>query len=205
MASADVLDNDPAITSPFLKQVIGDVRDEVKKMTKLVSDLLLVARSDNQKVNLQQERLDLAEIIEQTVRRMQPLAAEKNIELTCSQLVPVEIKADGQKIKQLLLILVDNAVKYTPSGGKVKLEIDSKSEKSKVKLKVSDTGIGIAAGEQDLIFDRFYRADKARSRESGGNGLGLAIAREIVRLHKGKIQVDSRPGEGTTFTVELKR
>ncbi|MGL6016414.1 MAG: sensor histidine kinase [Selenomonadaceae bacterium] len=205
MASADVLDNDPAITSPFLKQVIGDVRDEVKKMTKLVSDLLLVARSDNQKVNLQQERLDLAEIIEQTVRRMQPLAAEKNIELTCSPLTEVDIKADGQKIKQLLLILVDNAVKYTPAGGKVMLALDVKSEKSKVKIKVSDTGIGIAPEEQDLIFDRFYRADKARSRESGGNGLGLAIAREIVRLHKGKIQVDSKPGEGTTCTVELKR
>ena len=85
------------------------------------------------------------------------------------------------------------------------LALDVKSEKSKVKIKVSDTGIGIAPEEQDLIFDRFYRADKARSRESGGNGLGLAIAREIVRLHKGKIQVDSRPGEGTTFTVELKR
>ena len=205
MASADVLENDPSITSPFLKQVIGDVRDEVKKMTKLVGDLLTIARSDNQKITLAKEQFDLAELLRQIVRRMQPLAEKKQIQVVCGEMKPADIRADEQKIKQLMLILIDNAVKYTPPGGQVTIDLDGKADKNKLRVRVRDTGIGIAPEEQERIFDRFYRVDKARSRESGGNGLGLAIAREIVTLHRGKISVASKLDEGTTFTVELRR
>ncbi len=205
MASVDVLENDPSITAPFLKQVIGDVRDEVKKMTKLVTDLLTVARSDNQKLTLVREKFDIADLLQQTVRRMQPLAARKNIRLLCGDMKPLDIRADAQKIKQLLQILIDNAVKYTPEDGTITVALDGKADKSKVRLRVGDTGIGISPEDQERIFDRFYRVDKSRSRESGGNGLGLAIAREIVDLHKGKISVVSRQGEGSVFTIELKR
>lgn len=203
MASADLLDNDPSIESPFLKQVIADVRDEVKKMSKLVGDLLLIARSDNEELELKKVRFSLAEAAERTLRLMQPLAEERNITLSLSAGDVAETEADEQKIKQLLLILVDNAVKYTLPGGRVEVEILA-AGKGGTKFAVRDNGIGIAPEDQGKIFDRFFRADKARSREMGGNGLGLAIAREIVNLHGGEITVKSELGKGTVFTVSLK-
>lgn len=204
LASAELLENDPSIKSPFLKQVISDVRDEVKKMTKLVSDLLVVARSDNQALKLKLAKFDLAALLQQTVRVMQPLADKKEIEIqTEGDMKETEIQADEQKIKQLVLILVDNAVKYTPEKGKIVLGL-MPVERGLVRFTVQDTGIGISKENQEKIFDRFYRVDKARSREMGGNGLGLAIAQEIVNLHKGNIAVESEPGKGTKFIVELR-
>lgn len=203
MASAELLQNDPSIQSPFLRQVIDDVRDEVKKMTKLVSDLLVVARSDNKALKLKPQKFNLSALIEQTARLMQPLAEQKKIDLQAENLPKVEIQADEQKIRQLVLILVDNAVKYTPDGGRVSVRYES-TEKGRVCFAVSDTGIGIAKEDQAKVFDRFYRVDKARSREMGGNGLGLAIAQEIVHLHKGRIWIQSELGQGTTFFVELR-
>ena len=203
MASADLLENDPSITSPFLKQVIADVRDEVKKMTRLVSDLLLVARSDNKALKLKLQKFDAAELLSQTARLMQPLADKKHIALDIRNCDAHVIQADEQKIKQLMLILVDNAVKYTPDGGEVHVGFE-KAPQGHVRFFVQDTGIGIAKEDQRRIFDRFYRVDKARSREMGGNGLGLSIAQEIVNLHQGSIEVASMLGKGTRFTVELR-
>ena len=142
-------------------------------------------------------------MLKQNVRMMSPLAEKKNVTLSGEGLKKVEIHADEQKIKQLILILVDNAIKYTPPGGKVIVRLDSFSE-GKVSFSVQDSGIGIAEEDQDKIFERFYRVDKARSREIGGNGLGLSIASEIVRLHEGNISVESEVGVGTKFIVELK-
>lgn len=204
LASAEILESDTSITSPFLKQVIVDIHDEVKKMTKLVSDLLVVARSDNQALKLKLTKVDLAAALDQTLRLMQPLAEKKNLTLRREGLNTLTAKLDEQKIKQLMLILVDNAVKYTPRGGTITVRLTEPST-GKLVFSVADTGIGIAPEDQQRIFDRFYRVDKARSREMGGNGLGLAIAQEIVQLHDGAIKVESQPGAGTTFTVILKR
>lgn len=204
LASAEILESDTSITSAFLKQVIGDIHDEVKKMTKLVSDLLVVARSDNQALKLKLTKVDLAAALDQTLRLMQPLAEKKNLTLRREGLNTLSAKLDEQKIKQLMLILVDNAVKYTPRGGTITVRLTEPST-GKFVFSVADTGIGIAPEDQQRIFDRFYRVDKARSREMGGNGLGLAIAQEIVQLHDGTIKVESQPGVGTTFTVILKR
>lgn len=204
LASAEILGSDPSITSPFLKQVIGDVHDEVKKMTKLVSDLLVVARSDNQALKLKLTKIDLAAALDQTMRLMQPLAEKKRISLLREGGDSLITKLDEQKIKQLMLILVDNAVKYTPEGGKITVRLEDASA-GKIVFSVADTGIGIAPADQKRIFDRFYRVDKSRSREMGGNGLGLAIAQEIVGLHGGSIKVASTLGVGTVFTVTLKR
>ena len=172
-------------------------------MTKLVSDLLLVARSDNKALKLKPTKFDAAELLGQTARVMQPLAEKKHINVTAETLGKHEIQADEQKIKQLMLILVDNAVKYTPDGGKVTVGFE-KAPQGCVRFYVQDTGIGIAKEDQEKIFDRFYRVDKARSREMGGNGLGLSIAQEIVALHQGTIRVESEPGQGTRFIVELR-
>ena len=202
LASADLLRSDPSITSPFLKQVIEDVRDEVKKMTKLVSDLLTVARTDGKANQLKPVRMDLVAAAQQTVRIMRPFAEKKGIVIAEDLPKRAEIYADEQKIRQLILILVDNAVKYTQDKGKVTVRIQE--DKGAVQLSVSDTGIGIAPEHQERIFDRFYRVDKVRSRRMGGNGLGLAIAREFVEAHGGTISVESETGKGTTFRVQLK-
>jgi signal transduction histidine kinase len=203
MASAELLLADPSIENPFLRQVLEDVKSEVKKMTNLVSDLLMVARSDNNALKVKIQRLDLSEILQQVVRTMTPIAEKKNIRLGGENLKKVMINADEQKIKQLAIILVDNAIKYTLEGGAVLVRLE-KVDAKKVVFAVMDSGIGIAPEDLDKVFERFYRVDKARSREMGGNGLGLAIAAEIVKLHDGKISVESKLGEGTKFTVELK-
>ena len=203
MASADLLLADPSIENPFLRQVLEDLKSEVKKMTNLVSDLLMVARSDNNALKFKIQRLDLSEILMQVIRTMTPIAEKKNIHLAGENFRKAIINADEQKIKQLAIILVDNAIKYTPEGGSVLVELE-KVDNSRVVFAVMDSGIGIAAEDLDKVFERFYRVDKARSREMGGNGLGLAIAAEIIKLHEGKISVASKLGEGTKFTVELK-
>ena len=197
LASADLLRSDASITSPFLKQVIEDVRDEVKKMTKLV------ARTDGKANQLKPVRMDLVAAAQQTVRIMRPFAEKKDIVI--EEILPrrAEIYADEQKIRQLILILVDNAVKYTPEHGQITIRIEA-GEKGDICFSVVDTGIGIEPEHQERIFDRFYRVDKARSRRMGGNGLGLAIAREIVEAHHGRISVQSEHGKGTTFYVTLK-
>ncbi len=202
MASAEILESDASITSPFLKQVIGDVHDEVKKMTKLVSDLLVVARSDNQALKLKIGKTDLAAAVDQTLRLMQPLADKKNIRLLREGAEKLTARLDEQKVKQLMLILVDNAVKYTPEGGSVTVRLTEPAA-GRVVFEVQDTGIGIAPEDQERIFDRFYRVDKARSRESGGTGLGLSIAAEIVQRHGGTISLVDREGPGTTVRLEL--
>ena len=203
MASADLLLADPSIKEPFLRQVLEDLKSEVKKMTNLVSDLLMVARSDNNALKFKIQRLDLTEILKQVIRTMTPIAEKKNIRLAGENFRKALINADEQKIKQLAIILVDNAIKYTPEGGAVLIMLEQ-VDNSRAVFAVMDSGIGIAPEDLDKVFERFYRVDKARSREMGGNGLGLAIAAEIVKLHEGKISVASKLGEGTKFTVELK-
>ena len=201
MASADLLDNDPSIKNPFLKQVIADVRDEVKKMAKLVNDLLVVVRSDNKALKMKMSDFDLSNLLRQAARLMQPLAGKKDITIRAENLTKKKIQADEQKIRQTILIFADNAVKYTPKGGEITFSMAVKE--NAVSFSIADTGIGISEEDKEKIFDRFYRVDKARSRAMGGNGLGLAIAQEIVRLHGGEIEVESELNKGTTFTVTL--
>lgn len=203
MSSADLLLADPSIQEPFLREVLEDMKGEVKKMSTLVSDLLIVARSDNNALKMKIQKFDLGKLLRQNVRMMRPLAEKKEIRLYGENLEKVMMTGDEQRIKQLILILVDNAIKYTPAGGDVIVKLEHADIHSAI-FSVQDSGIGIAPEDQQKIFDRFYRVDKARSREMGGNGLGLAIATEILKLHEGKIFVDSEPGKGTKFTVELK-
>ncbi|MBQ9477952.1 MAG: ATP-binding protein, partial [Selenomonadaceae bacterium] len=202
MSSAELLLLDQSITSPFLRQIIEDVKSEVKKMSKLVSDLLIVARSDNNALKMQWKTLNLGELLNQNVRIMRPLAQKKDINLLAEGIVDVKVRADEQKLKQVILILVDNAIKYTPEGGTVMVRFDGVFE-AMARFSIIDTGIGIAPEDLDRVFERFYRVDKARSREMGGNGLGLSIAHEMVRLHEGNIKVESVVDQGTKFTVEI--
>ena len=129
-----------------------------------------------------------------------PRAQERSVALE-TNLQPVELEADRTRILQLLTNLLANGIQYNREGGRVILTIGP--EGSEAVLKVEDTGVGIAAQDQPRVFERFFRADKARSREAGGSGLGLAICQSIVEAHHGSISFTSRPGEGTTLTVRL--
>jgi signal transduction histidine kinase len=172
-------------------------------MAKLVADLLAIARNDSYGITINKQKFDVIEVIEQVLRKMHPLAQGKSIKLYFAKQPMLEIYADMERVKQLLLILVDNAIKYTPENGVVTIKVGHRQEGKKVKIMITDSGIGIPKEDQKHIFDRFYRVDKARSRESGGAGLGLAIAKGIVDLHGGELSIESNVGNGSTFSVVL--
>lgn len=180
-------------------EALADIAGEVGRMSRLVTDLLALARADAS-LKLKKEVVDLVPLLSETARRGSLLAVETTF-LTgdFSPLKDIKVVGDTDYLKQLLLILVDNAINYTPPGGEVRLEAQVKE--AFAEISVIDNGIGIA--EQDLphIFERFYRADKARS--GGGTGLGLAIARWIAEEHGGIINIISKEEEGSTFIVRL--
>lgn len=176
------------------------IATETDHMARLVSDLLTLARADEGQLEVAKERVDLAEVVAELVRDIQPLAQSRGVALE-AEAGPAPVEADRARLRQLVMILVDNAVKYTPAGGSVK--VGSRKVGKRVELVVADTGPGIAPEHHARIFDRFYRVDTARARKDGGTGLGLPIARWIAEVHGGQIQVDSATGRGATFTVRL--
>jgi signal transduction histidine kinase len=189
--------------SEFGYELLLDMKNEVKSMTNLVKDLLTLAQSDVGAAVINYEKFDLSNEIKQVLRLFRPMADSKNI--TISMDVPVSLVTykDREKIRQLVYILLDNAVKYTKEGGKVQINLFKEDSNEKICIQIQDTGIGIKQEQLKRIFDRFYRGDKSRTKEFGGSGLGLAIAKTIVNAHKGSIEVSSVHGEGTTFTVYL--
>jgi signal transduction histidine kinase len=206
LASVESIQGDTANRmTDFSGQVLVDMKDEIKRMAKMVTDLLTLARSDTAMLNLMKKQFELHSVAEQVLRTINPLAQAKNINLQLNFPEQITVYADRDRVTQLLLILVDNAVKYTPNDGQVKLTIMRLGGQngSRVEIVVQDNGIGIAAEEQDLIFQRFYRIDKARSRAMGGSGLGLPIAKWIVEQHGGLIKVNSKLGAGARFVAVL--
>jgi heavy metal sensor kinase len=188
---------------PEYREALGQVLDEATRMTGLIESLMTLARVDSGAETLNFETLDITMLVGEACRRSDPLAEAKRIQLDRTLPAPVFVHADANALQRLFLILIDNAVKYTATGGRIRVEIESKGDH--VIVSVRDTGIGIPAEDRALIFDRFYRADKARSREAGGAGLGLSIAKWIADAHYGSISVESTPGEGSTFWFEMTR
>lgn len=180
---------------------LENINVENKHMTKLVGDLLLLARTDSGQTLLEMKEFSLSAAVEEAITPFIPVAAEKNLSLAFSIAPNIDYYGDEARLKQLVVILTDNAVKYTPFGGRIYLEL--KAAGDSVELAVSDTGEGIAREDLDRIFERFYRADKSRSSETEGTGLGLAIASWIVKEHHGTITADSILEKGTTFKVVL--
>ena len=179
---------------------LDDIVAEAGHMGRLVSDLLALAQADRGGLELLRAPVDIADVVESVAKGMRGLAQEKEIELT-AQAAHVTVWGDPDRLREMLLSLVDNAIRYTPAGGRV--EIGVRQERAKVTVTVSDTGIGIEKEHVPRLFDRFYRVDKARSRSEGGLGLGLSIAQAIVQAHKGEITIESAPGRGTTVLVTL--
>lgn len=199
-SNAELMLRHPQLTIQEQSYRINTIMKESSRMTKLIASLLTLARSDADKAELQLAPVDFSEMVEMVAEHFKPLEELNKISLTVQIKPAIELMADRERLHQLVVILLDNAFKYTSEGGKILLSCD-KDDKSAI-LVVQDTGCGIAAEHLPHIFDRFFRGDKARSRDKGGTGLGLAIAKWIVEKHGGKIAVESS-GKGTTFQVSI--
>jgi heavy metal sensor kinase len=188
-------------TAQEYRQVLESNLEEMEWMSRIVENLLTLSRADAGEIQLEIRPIQLADLIEDAYEECKALARAKGIEVSLVKAKEVTIHGDELRLRQMLLNLIDNAVKYTPEGGRVWLSLEVEGEYAK--LTVRDNGIGIPEEDLPRIFDRFYRVDKARSREMGGSGLGLSIVQWIVKAHGGRIEVTSKLGEGSCFTVWL--
>ena len=184
------------------KHFLQIMNSETERLTRLIDDLLSLSKIESKKVDFAPKPLVLADLVQKMNLLFKSRLEEKGLSLRIN--IPGDLPmvlADSDMISQVLINLLDNAIKYTPSGGKI--ELLARVKHPFVEVEVKDTGIGIPEESQKRIFERFYRVDKARSRELGGTGLGLAIVKHIIDLHMGKVWVESKVGEGSTFGFSL--
>lgn len=184
------------------------LQDELIRLTRLVDDLHQLSLAEAKKLPLERKPTDLPALLRRIIERMNPEAERKGVKITLTSTTePATIWVDPYRMTQVFLNLLSNAVRYTPSGGSVNITV--KEEKGRngesdfLRIAIADTGIGIEPEQLPFLFNRFYRTDEARTRNNGGMGLGLAIAKEFVLAHNGTIHVESCPGQGTTFIVTL--
>lgn len=189
--------------SPELVDQIGSALEETQRLSSIVESLLVISRLDAGDMQMERVALDLGELTSSTAEQMKLLAEEKAIEMRCNVDSAVYVEGDRSRLKQVVVNLVDNAIKYTPRGGQVEIRVSADHDHAW--LEVADNGVGISAEVLPHVFERFYRADKARSRDSGGVGLGLAIVKAICTAHGAEIKIASAEGQGSRFTVEMCR
>jgi two-component system, OmpR family, sensor kinase len=213
----DLLARAPDLPAGERDAALADTRAEADRMGRLVNDLLILARADERTLRQgalrttdqgsrnKAPRIDLDSLLLEVFRQYRGASAEQNEvngpHLILQHIAPAQVSGQADQLKQVLVILLDNGLKYTPAEGSVTLSLSV--DRREATLKVSDTGFGIAPEALPHIFERFYRADRGRSREEGGSGLGLAIAQSIVQEHQGRIEVESVLGQGSTFSVHL--
>jgi heavy metal sensor kinase len=184
------------------QETIEQLHGEIVRTSDLVEKLMLLARADSGASLLRFETVELVQLVQDVLAQTSVLAEHKQLILEANLAsTPVWVQGDAQFLRQLFVILIDNAVKYTPAPGRIAVTLSTSN--GSVILSIADTGIGIEAVDLKNIFERFYRADKARSRETGGAGLGLAIGRWITESHRGTLTAESKPGVGSTFFVSL--
>ncbi|WP_271396371.1 sensor histidine kinase [Salinicoccus roseus] len=177
------------------------IQEETEHLAGLIKTLFELAKIDQNEFAIKKEKVEFDALIQKIVERIYPAIEEREIEFSYSCPSNVVISIDPERIQQVLLNILDNAIKYTPRGNHVRLEVVQ--TKHEVLTVISDTGDGIAEEDMPYIFERLYRAEKSRSRSKGGSGLGLTIAKEIVELHNGRMEVESELGEGTVFNISL--
>lgn len=199
-ANGELLQRHPNDTIAANMDQVEAITSEAEAMTRLVEDLLTLARADEGRATVAHEEVALGAVIEELGRDMEALAASRGIDLRVDA-APAQVNGDRLRLRQLGAILLDNALKYTPRGGRVTLRCTHHGRT--VELSVADSGPGIPPDQQARVFDRFVRLDDSRTRAAGGTGLGLAIAKWIAEAHGGRISVESQPGQGARFTVRL--
>jgi heavy metal sensor kinase len=183
-------------------EALDDILEESERTSQVVDSLMLLARADAGKEVLERGLVDACSIFRAAVEQGEKLARIRRLQFSASMPeVSIWVHADAEALRRALLILVDNAAKYTPEGGSVRVDLSAND--GFAKLTVSDTGIGIARADLPHVFDRFWRADRARSRSHGGAGLGLSIAKWIAETHAGSITVESEVGRGSVFSLQV--
>ncbi|MGD0281264.1 MAG: ATP-binding protein [Dissulfurispiraceae bacterium] len=184
------------------RNTLATIREAAKMMSEIVRKLLAIAKLSADKFELRCERIDLGEIISESVKLLSPLAEHRGVSIDISQVRPLAVPGDRALLSELFNNLIGNAIKYNVPDGKIYINLVKEQET--VVTQIRDTGIGIPEEDLAKVFDRFYRVDKSRSRETGGAGLGLSICNEIVKLHNGRIEIKSKVAEGSTVFVFLK-
>ncbi len=202
--TTETVRSDPEMDVEMRDYFLDLVLSESDRMTRIVQDLLVLSRLDSKQTRWEIETFDLKASVRHLceVMRKDLDARGHKITLGCDKELP-QITADKQRIEQVVLNIMSNAIKYTPDGGKIDIKISQNTSAKTVVLAIRDNGIGIPKEDMSHLFERFYRVEKSRTQDAGGTGLGLAIAKEIVEAHGGKIAIDSRLNEGTTVVVEL--
>ena len=191
----------PDMPKDMRDEFLGDMNHEIDRLSNVVSDLLTLSRMDSHKMELHWERVNFSEVVNETIHLLLPQAAKRGQRLESRVTPNILLNGDGSKLSQIVYNLTENALKYTSDGGRIVVTLIERGKNAI--LTVRDNGIGIPEEDVGHIFERFYRVDKARSRETGGTGLGLSIVRQLIQLHGGEISVSSRQGEGSEFTVRL--
>jgi two-component system OmpR family sensor kinase len=183
------------------QEVISSNLEEIQYMSKVLEDLFMLSKSDENQIALDYESVDLKLLIEEICRHAQIIASEKNIKIITAYIEKIQVYGDPVRLRQMIWNVIVNGIKYTQPDGEVTISLQEK--KDIALITIQDNGIGISNSDLPLIFNRFYRVDKARSREEGGTGLGLSICKFIVDAHKGSIDIESTLGEGTKFKIKL--
>jgi two-component system phosphate regulon sensor histidine kinase PhoR len=183
------------------KEFLEIIHTDSDRLARLVDDLLDLSRLESGQSKLDLKACSMALVAKKVISLLKKEAEDKSISISTEMVKDEKVLADESKISQVLLNLIDNAIKYTPENGTISISAQAKA--AVVEVRVSDTGIGISDKDLPRIFERFYRVDKARSRELGGTGLGLSIVKHIVQEHKGSVRVESLVGQGSTFTFTL--
>jgi signal transduction histidine kinase len=191
----------PDADAELYREFMEDIVAEIDRENIIITDLLNLVKMDKKVAKLNVEKININELIDSIIKRLNPIAANREIEIGFEPFRPVIAEVDQVKLTLAISNLIENGIKYNKDNGWVRIYLNA--DHKYFYLKVEDTGEGIDEANLEHIFERFYRVDKARSRETGGTGLGLAITREVILLHKGAVKVHSVPGEGTTFSVRI--
>jgi heavy metal sensor kinase len=189
--------------SPAQEDVYGSQIEEIDHLTRLIDQILTLARAEAGQIRLTVAPVDLGQLAASLVDQLQPLAEARSIDLSCEPADAVIVQGDPAWLKRLLLNLLDNALKYTPGGGRVSVRVSRLGDRARID--VQDTGAGLSPADLPRVFERFFRADPARSSSQPGAGLGLSLVQWIVAAHRGQVTVQSRLGQGSTFSVTLPR
>jgi len=182
---------------------IGSILEEAERLTQIVEGLLTISRLDTGESKMNRDPVDLSELAESTVEQMAPLAEDKSLRLTCTTDAGIMVEANEVRLKQVLVNLLDNAIKYTPEGGQIAVAVSH--DGTSAYLEVRDNGIGISTEALPHVFERFYRSEQPKARRASGTGLGLSMVQAIVESHRGQVTVESREDAGSVFRVQLPR
>ena len=183
------------------QEFIADINSEIDREAKIVNDLLSLVKLDKTSGEMHIAEVSINELLEIIMKRLKPLALKRGIEMVFESYRTVLAEIDEVKMSLVFSNLIENAIKYNRDGGRIMVSLNA--DHKYFYVKIEDTGIGIPEEEQGFIFERFYRVDKARSRETGGTGLGLSITKNAVQMHNGTVKVQSVPGVGSIFTVRI--